>query len=256
MSRPTTLASLLMVVLAAQPAASGAQERGLTDKARTVLTRMADFVSSAQSFSLSAEMGNEVLQSDGQRLEDGSRISAVFRRPAEGNVRFDNRDGYKATIVLDGESLSFVSSREAQHIYDTTVQPGDIDASFVFLARQIGVPDQLNHFFAIDLTDRLMRQARSGYVVGTANIRGVLCDNLALRSDDEDVQIWIERGALPVPRRIVVTYKNRPGQPQFWANFDRWDFSPDLAESTFSFSPPPDATRIEFFRDISDDRQD
>jgi hypothetical protein len=61
--------------------------------------------------------------------------------------------------------------------------------------------------------------AKSGYYVGEATIAGILCDNLALRNEDEDVQLWVAQGDKPVPRRIVVTYKNLDGQPQFWTQF-------------------------------------
>ncbi len=82
-----------------------------------------------------------------------------------------------------------------------------------------------------------------------ATIAGILCDNLALRNDDEDVQLWIAKGDKPVPRRIVVTYKNLEGQPQFWAQFEEWKFSPDLPDAIFSYSPPAHAERVDFFGD-------
>ena len=50
-------------------------------------------------------------------------------------------------------------------------------------------------------------------------ISGVMCDHLALRSEKEDVQVWIARGDEPVPRRIVIAYRELEGQPQFWAQF-------------------------------------
>ena len=81
-------------------------------------------------------------------------------------------------------------------------------------------------------------------------ISGVLCDHLALRGEKEDVQVWIARGDEPVPRRIVITYRELEGQPQFWAQFTEWDFSPELSETTFTFSPPADATRVQFLVDV------
>jgi hypothetical protein len=56
--------------------------------------------------------------------------------------------------------------------------------------------------------------------------------------DKEDVQVWIARGDEPVPRRIVITYRQIEGQPQFWAQFTDWNFSPELSDTTFTFSPP------------------
>ncbi len=49
---------------------------------------------------------------------------------------------------------------------------------------------------------------KSGYRVGESIIDGVLCDHLPLRNEKLDVQVWIEKGHEPAPRRIVITTKN------------------------------------------------
>lgn len=118
----------------------------LSKEASDILTRMTEFISGASAFTIVADMGHEVLQRNGQRLEFGSHITASLRRPSQANVRFDNRDGDNATIILDGNAISVFSTIGNAHVYDTTRQPGDIDASFVFLAEQLATPDQLNHF--------------------------------------------------------------------------------------------------------------
>jgi hypothetical protein len=214
-----------------------------------ILTHMTEFISGAQAYTIVAEMGHEVVQTNGQRLEFGSHITASLRRPSQANVRFDNRDGENATIVLDGEKISVFSTRGNAQVYDVTRQPGDIDASFIFLAEQLGTADQLHHFFSIDLTDSMKSMLKSGYYVGEATIAGILCDNLALRNADEDVQLWVTKGDKPVPRRIVVTYKNLEGQPRFWAQFEKWNFSPTFSETIFSYTPPAHADPIYLFQD-------
>ncbi len=219
----------------------------VSKEAWDILTRMTEFISGAQDFTIVADMGHEVLQSNGQRLEFGSYITAALRRPSQGNVRFESRDGDNATIILDGETISVFSTRENKLIYDTTRQPGDIDASFDYLTDQLGTFDQLRDFFSINLTETLSSLVKSGYYVGESKIAGVLCDNLAMRSEDEDVQLWISKGSNPAPRRIVVTYTKIEGQPQFWAQFVEWNFSPEFSDSMFTFSPPEDAERVDFF---------
>ena len=226
----------------------------LSKEASDILMRMTEFISGASAFTIVADMGHEVLQRNGQGLEFGSHITASLRRPSQANVRFDNRDGDNTTIILDGDTISVFSTIGNAHVYDATRQPGDIDASFVFLAEQLGTPDQLNHFFSIDLTDSMKSMVKSGYYVGEATIAGILCDNLALRNEDEDVQLWVAKGDKPVPRRIVVTYKNLEGQPQFWAQFEEWNFSPNLPEAIFSYSPPAHAERVDFFGDTPLDK--
>ena len=80
-------------------------------------------------------------------------------------------------------------------------------------------------------------------------ISGVLCDHLALRGEKEDLQVWIARGDEPVPRRIMITYRDLEGQPRFWAQFLKWDFSPGPSDSSFTFSPPEGSRQVRFFAD-------
>jgi hypothetical protein len=151
----------------------------------------------------------------------------TIQRPSKAIGRFDSRNGDSSTTVLDGEAISVLSVTDNINVYDTTRQPGDIDASLEFLAKQLGAPRQLRDFFSKDLTASLGSAVQSGYYVGESLISGVLCDHLALRGEKEDVQVWIARGDEPVPLRIVISYREMEGRPQFWAQFIEWDFSPE-----------------------------
>ena len=75
-------------------------------------------------------------------------------------------------------------------------------------------------------------------------------DHLAVRSADVDMQIWIAQGEQPLPRRIILTYKNAPGQPQFRADLSDWDLSPKVAADSFSFNPPAGAEQIPFLAPV------
>jgi hypothetical protein len=91
----------------------------------------------------------------------------------------------------------------------------------------------------------------SGYYVGESIVDGVMCDHLALRNEKLDVQVWIEKGNEPVPRRMVITHKKLQGQPRVWVQFTEWDFSPELSEHIFTHSPPQNAERVGFLADMS-----
>jgi hypothetical protein len=223
-----------------------ADNQEVSKEAWDILTRMTEFISGAQAYTTVVNMGNEVVLENGQRIEHGSYITATLRRPLQANVRFENRDGDIVTVILDGETISVFSSKENLFIYDTASQPGDIDTSFDYLTDVLGTNDQLRDFFSIDLTETLAGLVKSGYYLGESKIAGVLCDNLALRSENHDIQLWIAKGSNPAPCRIVVTYKKVEGQPQFWAQFIEWDFSPELSDSMFKFSPPETAERVNF----------
>jgi len=228
----------------------------LAKDASDILTRMTNFISAAPAFTMVSNTGNEVTQTNGHVLEFGSRLTVAIQRPSQAIGRFESRSGDISIIVLDGKTLSAYGTKEGILAYDATRQPGDIDTSLEFLSNQLGAPRQLRDFFSKDLTASLGSAVKSGYYVGESRISGVMCDHLALRGDKEDVQVWIAQGDEPVPRRIVITYRELEGQPRFWAQFVEWNFSPEFSDTAFIFSPAGGATRIHFFTDVpGEDRE-
>jgi hypothetical protein len=63
--------------------------------------------------------------------------------------------------------------------------------------------------------------------------------------------VWISQGDRPLPLRVVLTYKNTPGQPQFRAQFSDWNFDIKPADSLFAFTPPAGVNRIPFAATLS-----
>jgi hypothetical protein len=120
-------------------------ESALAKDASEILARMTDFISAAPAFSLVSETGHEVMHKNGQLLEFGSHLTLAIQRPYKAIGRFDSRNGDSSTTVLDGQAIWVYSAKE--NMYDTTRQPGDIDASLDFLVKQLGVPRQLRDFF-------------------------------------------------------------------------------------------------------------
>ena len=66
--------------------------------------------------------------------------------------------------------------------------------------------------------------------------------HIAGQTEDVDYQVWIAEDNLP--RRIVITYKKTPGQPQFRADFLDWNLSPESMYTAFNFIPPKGAEKI------------
>jgi len=83
--------------------------------------------------------------------------------------------------------------------------------------------------------------------VEKTTITDVPCDHVAARTDKGvDFQVWVAQGEEPLPRRIVITYKDEAGQPQFWADLSDWNLSPEISDALFTFTPPDGAEQIQF----------
>ena len=101
------------------------------------------------------------------------------------------------------------------------------------------------------LPTELDNLAVSADYVETTTITDVPCDHLAVRTNrGVDFQVWVAQGNEPLPRRVVITYKDATGQPQFWADLSNWNLAPEVSDELFTFTPPEGADRIQFLAEL------
>lgn len=225
-----------------------AGESILTDSALKILSRSTRFIEAAKAFSANGIFAGELILGNGQLVEYGSTFTFIFSRPEKLYMRLNPWDGSEATMFFDGETITVASTHDGRHIYDTAPQPGDVNESLDFMVSKTGGPRELNFFLTEQMTSSLNR-LRSGILLGESTINGVLCDHLAVRSDTRDGQVWVERGTEPRPWRILITHREEASQPRFWVQFDKWDFSPSISESTFKYTPPEGAVKLRYLNE-------
>jgi hypothetical protein len=240
-------AVLLVVFLADVPAGTQTPRtaaRKLDEQAMAILKRMADFLAQAKRFSVLVDMGFDVVQDSGEKLEFGETRKVVISRPDHARIDIAKRDGATSGFIFDGQEITVFNTRE--NVYATAAKPGTLDEAIDYFINDLDMRLPLAELFSSKLAETLPAKVRAAYYVEPASIAGVPCDHLAFRGDQADIQLWIAQGDQPLPRRLVITYKHAAGQPQFWAQFSEWNFSPDIPDSLFAFTPPEGAAKIAF----------
>jgi hypothetical protein len=242
-------ASTVLLVLSLVGPLAGAQTPGTAaserdQQAMSILKRMADFLSQTQRFSVMVDTGFDVVQDSGQKIEFGETRKIVVRRPDHVRVDITKRDGGTIGFIFDGQEIAVFNTRG--HVYATAAKPGSLDEAIAYFMNDLDMRFPLADLLSSKLAETLSARVRATSYVEPASIAGVPCDHLAFRGDQADLQLWVEQGDQPLPRRLVITYKNAEGQPQFWAQFSDWNLSPDVADSRFVFTPPEGAAKIAF----------
>ena len=221
-----------------------AADQAIEEKAMNTVMRMAEFLAKAQRLSVTADIGYDVDQVWGQKLEFGATRKITVQRPNQMAIDIINRDGNRRGFRFDGKQIAFFGLDEKA--YATAQKSGDIDVAFTYFTRDLQVPMPMAELFSNNLPKTIKDKISEAYFVEEDTIAGTPCDYIALRNDLVDIQMWIAKGDKPVPQRLVFTYKLEDGQPQFWANFHDWNFSPDTPDSLFAFTPAEGAKRIAF----------
>jgi hypothetical protein len=132
-----------------------------------------------------------------------------------------------------------------------TSRPGDIDEAVKYFVRDLKMRVPLAMLFTTTLPADLDDRVVSAEVVQRVTLFDVPCLQISARADGVDFQVWIPEKGNPLPRRVVITYKNEEGQPQFWADFSNWSLAPVKSKSTFTLVPPGGTEQVPFLAEIS-----
>ena len=226
------------------PARSARAEGNIDAQAMKSIERMSEFLTRAKQFSVTVDIGYDIVQEWGQKIEFGETRVVTVRRPDRLRIDTTDRDGSKSGVVFDGTDIAVFDLKDK--VYATTAKPGSIDDTISYFINDLGMKLPMAQVLQSRLPQATKEWARDVRYAETATIAGVPCDHVALHGDWEDVQMWIASGDQPLLQRMVITYTRADGKPQFWAQLGKWNLSPDVPDSAFTFTPPEGAAKIAF----------
>ncbi len=208
---------------------------------KQLLFDMAKKIAETKQYSVSIHMGYDVVQESGQKIEFSEIRKITVDRPNHIRAYAEQSDGDMSQFVYDGKTITLFNATE--NVYAITAQPGDLDSAIRHAVSKMGIRVPLARFLTSTFPAYLERMVTGDVDYVEENTLGtVSTDHIAGQLEGVDYQFWIAEDLLP--RRIVMTYKNAPGQPQFWAEFSDWDLTPKISAKTFVFTPPQGAEKI------------
>ena len=213
-------------------------------EAMAALARMGRFLQTLQSFRVKGDASAEEVLGQNLKVQHDTVSSMEVTRPD--HVRAEQTsDRRHRLVVYDGKTFSLYSKSSG---YYTQVP---VTATVYELANKLEAdyPVQLPLLDLFAWADDKARppEIKMARVVGFATIRGVACDQYVYRQDGRDWQIWLQRGAQPLPRRLVVTLTGQEAKPQYSADYD-WTLNPQIAATAYQFTPPAGAVSIPLAR--------
>jgi hypothetical protein len=238
MARCGTLAALAGLALAVQ-----AQPAGIDPEAQRLLKASTDFLASQKQFSADTRNTLEVVLKSGQKIEFNHTALVSVQRPNK--LRAERTgDLVHQVFVYDGKSLTLHNLQDKA--YAQVAAPETLEAMLEFARTKLDIVAPAGDLLDKNAYDILMHGVTDGLVVGKAVIEGVRCDHLAFRAPQVDLQIWVQEGAQPLPRRMVITTRDLANAPQFSVTMTKWNLKPTFGAQTFTFTPPAGAKKVDF----------
>ena len=147
------------------------------------------------------------------------------------------------TTIWKDEKTVTLLDRE-NNVYSQVAAPGTIGETMDMLVDKYGVTTPLADLLSDDLYSVLIKNAKTCRYLGLHYADGIKCHHIAATQKNIDWQIWVDAGDVPQLRKIVITYKQRPGSPQYVAVLKTLTELDQMPEDMFVFKAPEGAKKI------------
>lgn len=217
-----------------------AANAAIDPRADAILRKMSDTLAGASTICFSAAMTGQEMIDTGQIAEFSRRSEFCLHRPDRLYVQQIAGDE-RWQFWYKGSSLTITDGKS----YATVPAEGHIDQMLDAMAREYDMVVPLADLTLPNPYEALVGRALTGSYIGAGEVGGVACDHLAFTSQQVDWQIWVQKGSTPLPRKIVIDYKLRPGRPEFVAILSDWNLTPGAAaDAVFDPQLPPGAQKL------------
>ena len=234
---PALLATALMATLAAAPAGAQAQ---VTD-AKSVLKAMSEYVGSQKTIEFTFDSDIEVITPQLEKIQFTNSGEGLLSRPDK--LRAHRVGGYAdVELFFDGKTVSILGKNI--NGYAQFDAPGSVDQLIQALRAGLGVALPGADLLQANSYEALVADVREAKYIGRGVVDGHECEHLAFRNFDTDWQLWVEVGAKPIPRKLVITSKTLNSAPQYTLRVKDWKTDVAPAPDAFAFVPPAGAKKL------------
>ncbi len=211
-------------------------------RADAALRRMSDTLAKAKSFSVHVSATNEEQMESGQIVHVSRDAVIKVSRPDQ--FCADVKRGPSAyKLWHHGNELTLLDVKRNR--YAQVQCPRKNEDMLDFLAEKHGIIVPMSDLAFPDPYKVLTEKVTTGVWVDQQDIGGHRCDHLFFTQPNVNWQIWIDTGAVAVPRKVVITQTDSEDQPQFEATLDQWELDSPADAAEFRPQVPTTAKRVD-----------
>ncbi len=223
-------------------AAPAMSEQGIDPEADKILKSMSTYLGSLPAFTMAADIDNEIVDLEGQKLQLSSAAAITMQRP--GKLHIHRQGAYAdVEILFDGDALTLYG--KGKNVYMQLKSPGDIDHAIRTVESETGLDAPGADLLLENAYANLTEGVTSGAHLGTAYVHGIECHYLTFRAPKVDWQLWVQTGKTPLPMKYIITTKWVTGAPQYSVRFRDWNVKPKITANQFTFMAPAGAKKID-----------
>jgi hypothetical protein len=227
------------------PAAEAAKEAkpAIGEAASAALLRMGQTLR-AEQFSFLANTIRVYTGTGGEPLHIFHTMRVTVERPNRMLVDQTGDDG-SHRLLFDGKTAAVFSAQDNKYASLSVPEGTTIDGMLKDAVGRYGIDFPLADFLSEAPNKAFLSGVTSGRVVNTVTIDGAPYDHLFFfQPPGIELELWLSKNEQVLPRRLIVTYRSLPGQPNIIAEFSDWNFNIHPSDAEFVFQPPPGAQQV------------
>jgi hypothetical protein len=237
----TGLTSTWGILLAAALVLEAPVALAQANDAKAMLKAMSDYVGGQKNIELTFDSEIEVITPQLEKIQFTNSGEALLSRPDK--LRAHRVGGYAdVAMTFDGKTVGILGRH--LNAYAQFDAPGSVDQLFEALRAGHGVSLPFADLLLTNSYGTLVAGVMEAKHIGRGVIDGRECEHLAFRNFDTDWQLWVEVGARPIPRKMVITSKTLNNAPQYTLRVKTWNTDVKPAPDAFVFVPPANAQRL------------
>lgn len=218
-------------------------------RAIDVLKSTSAYTTSLDRIAIKGVSFNDARLGEGLMVSNATEVKIFIDRP--GSLRVSSFDGKEHKDLFFHDGTLTVFNKEKGYYAQAEI-PEDIEAALEFALEELDIDAPLMDLIQSDVSVQLIgSQDPVLYLTDKARVSGKDCHHIAIRGPETDVQLWIEEGERPLPRKFVMTSKWEGGSPRAIANL-KWDTDPDFKQDVFKFEAPEGSISIGFVNSQTD----
>jgi hypothetical protein len=232
------LATAAGLCLAQEPG----QQSVIDSEANTVLRQMSDYNKKVQAAVIRLTDTIDDVQPDGRKIQFAHVRDFTVQRPDKIKVETIG-DVTSRIFWKDGKTLTVLDRNK--NVYAQLPDPGTIDQAIDLLQVKYNMSMPAADLLSADLYPVITAGCKAIDYVGIGCVGDEKCHHLAFSRDNIDWQMWIATGDKPTVRKMVITYKQLPGQPQYTLHVIKAENPAKIDDSVFTAEIPKDAMKVE-----------
>lgn len=227
-----------------EPGQVAAEPDIIEPQALDALTKMSGYLRSLKTFKVGFKLYKDEVLLSGQKIMVNGTSDLTVQRPD--HFHFTNKiDEAHVDQQYFYDGKNFTVYGNTLKLYAVMDAPPTIAGLLDVAYEKHGISMPFADLFIWGTDKADFNAIKSAIYIGPTKVNNIPCDHYAFRNEDVDWQLWIEQGAKPLPRKLVITTAMEEGQPQAISIMD-WNLSPKISKRLFTFTPPKDAHKIEF----------